>query len=285
MYFRFLTRLPEASILAIRTKPLFFIALFYAVLSFGNPAFSQDTPLSGAEIIRKSNALLYQIEDQKNTVTLMLVERDGTTKKIVATRSWKNYRGEGGIDSKMLLITRFPEDSRGVAFLVWDYAEKDKSDDLWLYLPALRMIRRISGQDLNDAFLGSDLTFGDMGQRRIEEDEHALLKEEHHLGAPAYVVVSTPKEAQSIYSKKVSWISKTDWTILKIDYYDRAEKLLKRQTIEWQEVDQFSVWEQTQVTNVQNGHRTIFKVSDLTVNMGLQDQDFTERALKRDRTP
>jgi len=236
--------------------------------------------LTGTEIIKKSRDLIYEVQDQKNTVNLTLIEKDGTKKKIIATRYWKNYRRQQGFDSKMLLITEFPPDSRGVSFLIWDYSEENKTDDLWLYLPALRMVRRISAQDQNDAFLGSDLTFGDMGQRRIDEDDHQLLREETYLGSPAYVVESIPKEKESIYGKKISWISKDKWTLLKIDYYDRNQKLLKRQTIEWQTLDNLNVWKKTEVNNVQNGHKTIFEVSDLKVNSGLQDGDFTERTLK-----
>ena len=236
--------------------------------------------LGGMEIIQKSRELIYQIQDQKNTVTLTLIEKDGSKKKIVADRYWKNYRGQEGFDSKTLLITEFPPDSRGISFLIWDYAQQNKLDDLWLYLPALRMVRRISVRDQNDAFLGSDLTFGDMGQRRIDEDEHRLIKEERYQGVPTYVIESAPKEKESLYSKKISWISKENSTVLKIDYYDRNDKLLKRQIIEWQTLDKFSVWKKTEVTNVQNGHRTLFEVSDLKVNAGLRDDDFNERALK-----
>ncbi|HEY5599041.1 MAG TPA: outer membrane lipoprotein-sorting protein [Candidatus Manganitrophaceae bacterium] len=236
--------------------------------------------LGGTEIIQKSRELIYQIQDQKNTVTLTLIEKDGSKKKIVADRYWKNYRGQEGFDSKTLLITEFPPDSRGISFLIWDYAQQNKLDDLWLYLPALRMVRRISVRDQNDAFLGSDLTFGDMGQRRIDEDEHRLIKEESYQGVPTYVIESAPKEKESLYSKKISWISKENATVLKIDYYDRNDKLLKRQIIEWQTLDKFSVWKKTEVTNVQNGHRTLFEVSDLKVNAGLRDDDFNERALK-----
>ena len=261
------------------------IVLFSALLliiGFGVTN-AQVEALNGEEIIKKSRDLIYQVEDQKNTVNLLLIERDGSKKKIVATRYWKNYRSEKGIDSKMLLITEFPPDSRGISFLIWDYSKKNKIDDLWLYLPALRMVRRISAQDQNDAFLGSDLTFGDMGQRRLDEDVHAFIKEDAYRGVPAYIVESAPKEPTSIYSKKTSWISKKDWTVLKIDYYDRNKKLLKRQTIDWQTVGGLFVWEKTNVTNVQNGHRTIFGVEDLEVNIGLKDGDFTERTLKRGR--
>ncbi|WDT75799.1 MAG: outer membrane lipoprotein-sorting protein [Candidatus Manganitrophus sp.] len=266
-------------------KTIYVVLSLYIILGGLRVASAEEAPASsnamdGTEIIKKSRELIYQIGDQKNKVILHLIEKDGTKKKIEASRYWKNYRAKEGLDSKMLLVTDFPPDSRGISFLIWDYSQENKTDDLWLYLPALRMVRRISAQDQNDAFLGSDLTFGDMGQRRLDEDEHKLLREEGYLGTQTYVVESVPKEKTSIYSKKVSWISKDSWTVLKIDYYDRNSKLLKRQTIEWQSLDNFSVWKKTEVTNVQNGHRTIFEVSDLQVNGGLEDEDFTERSLK-----
>ena len=263
---------------------LFFSLYFTAMGGVGISSAEEAAPLvkalTGTEIIQKSRDLTYKIQDQKNKVTLYLIEKDGSKKKIEASRYWKNYRAQGGLDSKMLLITDFPPDSRGISFLIWDYSEENKTDDLWLYLPALRMVRRISAQDQNDAFLGSDLTFGDMGQRRLDEDDHKLLREEGYLGTDTYVVESVPKEKVSIYSKKISWISKDNWTVLKTDYYDRNGKLLKRQTIEWQTLDNLNVWKKTEIINVQNGHRTIFEVSDLHVNGGLLDDDFTERSLK-----
>ena len=264
-------------------SPKFFIILIFLVLSsFSHADFTkaQEGILSGVEIIQRSKKLLHKVEDQKNIVTLSLIERDGTKKKIVAQRLWKNYRGKDGIDSKMLLVTEFPTDSRGVGFLIWDYSEKNKTDDLWLYLPALRMVRRISAADQNDAFLGSDLTFGDMGQRRLDEDTHRFLREEEILGREAYVVESRPKEKRSIYSRKVSWISKKNWTLLRRDYFDLKQKLLKRQTITWQRIEGYDVWKKTAVKNVQNGHQTFFEVSDVVVNIGLKEKDFREKALK-----
>jgi len=262
---------------------LLFLLLLVPCLSEFSEAEAKD--LSGLEIIRHSKALLYQVDDQKNLVTLTLIERDGTQKKIVAGRIWKNYRGKGGIDSKMLLVTQRPRDSEGVGFLIWDYSEKNKSDDLWLYLPALHMVRRISAADQNDAFLGSDLTFGDMGQRRLDEDRHSLLREEDLLGLETYVVESVPKEKGSIYSRKLSWISKKDWTVLRKDYFDLNQRLLKRQTLTWQKIEGDYVWKKTSVKNVQNGHQTLFEVSDVTVNIGLREEDFSEKSLKEGGRP
>jgi outer membrane lipoprotein-sorting protein len=135
-------------------------------------------------------------------------------------------------------------------------------------------------RDQDDAFMGSDLTFADMGQRRLDEDVHTLLGEGKFNNVPCHVVQSVPKESNSIYSKKVSCISKKDWLTLKIDYYDRKGELLKTHTIEWQEKNGVHIYKQMVVKNVQTGHSTIYTISDLRLDSGLRDDELTERALK-----
>jgi hypothetical protein len=71
-----------------------------------------------------------------------------------------------------------------------------------------------------------------------------------------------------------------DFTPVKIDYYDRKGELLKTQAIEWQHPDKVWAWRKAEVKNVQTAHRTLFEISDLKNNVGLSDDDFTERALK-----
>ena len=143
-------------------------------------------------------------------------------------------------------------------------------------------------RDQDDAFMGSDLTFADMGQRRLDEDTYTLMgegtlnvnRDGKSNSVPCYVVQSIPKEKNSIYSKKVSYISKKDLLTFKIDYYDRKGELLKTHTIDWLEKDGFHIYKQMVVKNVQTNHSTIFTISDLKLNNGLKDDQLTERALK-----
>src|SRR3990172_1669623 len=235
--------------------------------------------LDGLEIVKKSREM-YLFKDQIATVTLQLIDKDTSERKIVTRRMWKNYGGQDGLDSKTLFWTEFPPDNRGTGFLIWDYATEGKPDDLWLYLPSLRQTRRMTTRDQDDAFMGSDLTFADMGQRRLDEDVHTLMMEGQFNNVPCYVVQSVPKEKNSIYGRKISCISKKDWLTLKIDYYDRKGDLLKTQTIEWEEKEGFHIYRQMVVKNVQTSHNTIFTISDLRLNNGLRDDEFTERALK-----
>ncbi len=243
----------------------------------GGPAGTQEK-LDGLAIMKKSREL-YLSKDQISTVTLQLIDKDGSERKIVTRRLWKNYAGQDGLDSKTLFWTEFPPDNKGTGFLIWDYATDGKSDDLWLYLPSLRQSRRMTTRDQDDAFMGSDLTFADMGQRRLDEDVHTLKGEGKFNNVPCHVVQSVPKEKNSIYSKKESCISK-DWLTLGINYYDRKGDLLKTQTIEWLEKNGIHIYKQMVVKNIQTGHSTIFTISDLKLDDGLRDDELTERALK-----
>ena len=260
------------------------------ILSLGGPGFAfaqtpaPETLPSGEEAIKKSKELLYEIKDQKNKVTLKLIDQNGSMKEIVALRHWKNNNNENGFSSKTVIFTEAPADMRGQAILIWDYSALDKGEDIWIYLPGLRNVRRVLPQQQDEAFMGSDLTFADMGQRRLDEDVHQSIRKESYRGIPCVVVESTPKEKGNLYSKRISWISEKDDTIQKIDYYDRNGKLLKRQTIDWNDLKdgekKIHIWQKTDIINVQSGHKTVFLVSDLKINSGLSDGDFTERALQ-----
>lgn len=234
--------------------------------------------LDGTEIMKKK-AEAYMANDQTSTVTLHLFTKEGDEKRIVTRRYWKNYAGNDGMATKTIFFTEFPPDAKGTGFLIWNYSQVGKADDLWLYLPSLRQARHVSSRGQDDAFMGSDLTFGDMGQRRLEEDNHKFLKEETCGDEPCYVVESVAKDKEGIYSKKIQWITKKDFIAMKIEYYDRKGELLKSQKINWQETSGYKAWKSSEVVNVQTGHKTIFEISDLKINGGLKDDLFKERTL------
>jgi len=240
--------------------------------------------LSGLDIMKKVDELP-QGDDQKSTVTLHLIPVQGQERKIVTSRYWKNYRGKEGFYSKTLFFTDFPPDVKSTGFLIWDYAQEGKTDGLWLYLPSLRKVSTVSSRDQNDAFMGSDLTFADMGQRRLDEDEHKFIGEKPCDKNTCYVVESTPKEAGAAYSKRIFWILKDEWRAVKIEYFDQKKEPLKTQTIQWQKSGDLWIWKVATVKNVQTGHSTKFEISNIKINNGLRDDLFTERLLRRGEGP
>lgn len=262
----------------VRKRGLLGVAGVLAMMLVAGAWANAGAELTGTDIIRKSQEL-FQGKDQRSTVTLELINADGSTRKIVTKRLWKDYHGQGGYSAKTVFFTLFPPDSKGVGFLIWDTSNPKEKDQLWLYLPSLRQVRKVSVRDQDDAFMGSDLTFADMGQRLIEEDSHTLVGEEEIDGKAYYVVESVPV-TESIYGKKRLWISKDDFTTRKIEYYDQKQELLKTQDITWIRDGKLRVYKELDVRNVQTGHRTIYTITDLEVDVNLRDRDFSERSLK-----
>ncbi len=244
----------------------------------------EDNRLTALEIMEKLETVNMTM-DQSSLVTMILIDAQGNKRKIETLRLHKHYGGKNGLDSKSVFFTEFPPDQKGTGFLIWDYAVEGKPDDLWLYLPTLRSVRRMSVRDQHDSFMGSDLTFADMGARRLDEDEHHLLHAGsgkcRSLGETCYVVESVPKEKDSPYGKKLFFISKKNWVARKVEFYDRNNKPLKIQHIKWQKVGEVLVWENSEIMNVQTKHKTIFDISEVKNNTGLVDADFSERMLVR----
>ena len=255
----------------------------------GEPVGAADGQLTGLDVMKKTREL-YLAKDQVSTVTLRKIDKKGDEQKIVTKRYWKAYGGKDGFESKTLFVTEFPPDQRGVGFLIWDHAKAGQPDDLRLYLPSLKQVRRMTTREQDDAFMGSDLTFADLGQRELNEDTHTLLRTEKcqttdggqrsSVTLDCYVVQSVPNDQDSLYGKKITWVLAGDLTPIKIDYFDRKGELLKTQAIEWQHPENVWAWKKAEVKNVQTSHRTLFEISDLKNNVGVSDDDFTERALR-----
>ncbi len=248
-------------------------------------SFAEEEKITGEEVVRKCY-YKYQGEDQKSKLVIILRDKNGKEKKTVNTRVWKSYHGENAIDDKMILFTEFPPDAKGMAFMRWGYTpESKKKDDLWIYLPVLRKVRRISARDIDDRFMGSDLTYSDVSIRPLEKDEHKFIKMDTIENQEYFVVESIPKEKNPFYQKRVTWFKKEkEWdncVEARVDYYDRKGDSLKRLLVEWQKVNNAWVWKKVFVENFQTSHTTTFEITDVEINTGLPDRLFTERSLKQ----
>lgn len=261
--------------------PRIFSALLLMVLFSAGVA---QAAVSAEEIVRQCGNKIPG-QDLTTKLTIVLTNKAGDTKRQEFLRRWKDSGDKDDIMSKTLLVTTYPPDSKGVAFLRWTYSpEVSKHDAQWLYLPKTKTLRKIPIQDLNNNFLNSDLTYGDMAPRAVSDDSHALHDEDDDF----YVIESKPREKDSIYSKKLVWYKKgkngDECVKSRVEYYDLNGALLKTQTIRWENIDSAWIWREMQVRNVQNGHATRFTIDDVHLNTGLKDSLFTTRTLKRGLT-
>ncbi len=197
--------------------------------------------------------------------------------------SYSTDVGKDKKDRKSMMFFQYPGDVKGTGFLTWDYDEIGKDDDKWLYLPAMKKTRRISGSSAKkDYFMGSDFTYDDMGRRNVDEDTHNLIGEETLDGQKCWKLESTPKDSRDIYSKKIAWIRQDCLIPVKVEFYDKMGKLQRRlEMSNIEKVDGFWVAKKMQMTNVQTEHQTVLEFINPKYNLPLDESKFNVTVLEK----
>jgi len=234
--------------------------------------------------------IMQKVDDQGNVQTeinkskMTLINNKGKTRERDVTRYEKTYDGAGGFDTKTLIIFDYPADIRGTGLLLWTYEDAAKDDDRWLYLPALKKVRRIAGESKNDYFMGTDFTYDDMGARSIDDDTHTLLGKETVEGVECYKIESVPKDKDGQYSKRITWIIPEKWVFTKVEFYEKSgtlQKVLKVSNIK--EVDGIWIGHEMFMDNLSKKHQTRIEVTEVKFNSEMNDQIFTQTTLQRGR--
>jgi len=256
----------------MRFKTLLTAALI-GVLGLGLGAgFGQAADLSGREIIeRVDNAPTP--DDGSMTMTMTLINDRGES-LVREMKSWKQGK------DKTAMAFLAPEDVRGTAFLTVDVEGSD-IDDMWLYLPSLDLTKRIDAASRHDAFVGSDFSYDDLGDRDIDDYEYTLLREDSYEDHHVFVVEGVALDPQDAgYSRLVSWIRDDIWTPVKVEYYGPRGDLQKVQTnSDIRDIEGFWTIARMTMENVQRDHKTVLEMSEIRVNPGVPDEVFTSEAL------
>ncbi|RKY81556.1 outer membrane lipoprotein-sorting protein [candidate division KSB1 bacterium] len=217
-------------------------------------------------------------KDQTGDLTMTLINSRGDTR----VREIKQYVKDYGKVEKKIMFFISPADVRNTSFMNWSYDQEGKDDDQWIYLPALKKVKRISSDSKSDYFMGSDFTYDDLGDRQPSEDTHKLLREEEFNGEQCYVVESIPKEEDYMYSRTVTWIIKDKWIGLKKEFYDEDGDLLKTLTIKkYENIKGYWLITNSEMHNVQKDHKTVMELKNLKLDTSIPDRQFTERMMRR----
>ncbi|MDD4527382.1 MAG: outer membrane lipoprotein-sorting protein [Candidatus Margulisbacteria bacterium] len=217
-------------------------------------------------------------KDQSSDLTMTLINRRGDSRIRKIKQFLKVYANE----EKKIMFFVSPSDVKNTSFMNISYNDESKPDDQWIFLPALKKVKRISSESSSDSFMGSDFTYDDLGERHPNEDTHKILRTETLQNEECFVVESIPKDKEELYSKTVTWIIKDKWIGLKKEFYDEDEELLKMLTNEsYKKVSNYWVIVNSTMANVQSGHRTEMKLENLELDKGIEDGQFSERMMKR----
>ena len=247
--------------------------IYLNILIYFNLVFS----ITGLELAQKIKDRP-QPEDIQSNSSMLLTNKKGKKKNLLLISKSKD-------DSKKQMIWFLePKDDYGISFLK---IEKDEGDDFMnMWLPAFKKFRRISSQKKSDSFMGSDLSFEDMTNREVNDYQYKILNNnascfENDEINNCYILESVPNDKSSEYSKHISWIDKTSYLSYKEESYDKEDKLLKKKTIKYSVIDNYSIMDELFVENVQKNHSTLLKVSEIKINLGFKDDMFHTKTIKR----
>jgi len=255
--------------------------LLLALLSlFIIPAWALTDEEKGLKIAQKADELDTGWGDQKQTLEMILRNKQGK-------ESSRQIRGRSlevtGDGDKSMSIFDTPADVKGTAFL--SFTHVNKPDDQWLYLPALKRVKRIASKNKSGPFMGSEFAFEDMSSQEVDKYTYKWLRDEKLDGKDVYVIERVPVDKNSGYTRQIVWGDKVIYQPVKVEFYDRKNALLKTLVfIDYKQyLDKFWRPEQMHMTNHQNGKSTLLKFSDYSFNNGLTDRDFDRNSLKRAR--
>jgi len=185
---------------------------------------------------------------------------------------------------KSLVIFDSPRDVKGTAFLTFSHKVGD--DDQWLYLPALKRVKRISSRNKSGSFMGSEFAYEDISSQEIEKYTYKWIRDEIYEGQGCFVVEFYPVDKKnSGYIRQTTRIDKGEYRVWKVDYYDRKNSLLKTLTIKGYKkyLDKYWRADEMNMVNHQTGKSTRLDWSNYKFRTGLKDRDFNKNSLKRVR--
>lgn len=262
----------------------------------------------------------YEGDDSQGETIMKLQKiarkKDGTIHvKAERIRKTMRYTKAYGKDDKMVMFFLEPADVRGTGFLSYVYDDDDKDNDQWLYLPAMRKIRRIASSDKSGSFMGSDFSYVDISGIKIEKYSHRFLNKDDlkklikdksiamvlkkkfgkskegfkrakaWMSAPGFKIIeSIPKDKKTLrddgYSRLIDWINTETLVIEKSIYFGKNKKAFKvKEMLEQKKID--GIWSMIKMSmeNFRKNHRTFIEGGGIKYNIGLKDSYFTQRTL------
>ena len=218
-------------------------------------------------------------DDRHSIMKMTLINKRGRQR----IREVENYSKDYGKDKKTVMVFKQPADVKGTAFLSWDYDDLEKDDDKWLYMPAMKKVRRISGSSTNEYFMGTDFTYDDMGDRNVDEDIHTLLGNDEINGRACWKVESIPVDKKDMYTRKVVWVDQEAHFSLKTEFYDKDGLLKIYRALDFERQDKFWTVFRSEMDNVSRDHKTIMETSSMKYDTGIKGSLFKVSTLQRGR--
>jgi outer membrane lipoprotein-sorting protein len=257
-----------ASILTIITALLF---------SWSSHAQGVDAEQRGLDIALEADKRNSGFVDSQEQMVMVLRDKRGKERaRKMRTKSLERHDdGDWG-----MTIFDQPADVKGTAMLT--YSHGLEPDDQWLYLPALKRVKRISSRNKSGSFMGSEFAFEDMSSFEVKKYTYRFEREEACGELTCFVSEWVPQYDNSGYTRTVIWHDQQEYRAQKIDFYGRANKLLKTLTLMDYQLFNDRFWRpmKLEMQNHKTGKSTLLIFKSYEFGVGLSERDFDQSALK-----
>lgn len=243
--------------------------------------------LTAQQIMQK----VYDRDDGNHAVMEMemtLVDKQGE-QRIRSLKTFRRDAGANGKDTESIMFFLAPADVKDTGFLTYDYDDVNKDDDQWLYLPALKKIKRIASSDKSSSFMGTDFTYADMTKRNITNYTYTLLKEEQVNNDKVWVIEAVPANAkereETGYSKSVLFVRQDNFVPVRgVSWMEKGGKLKYMDVKKLEQID--GIWVSSEVTMTTKKdkevlHQTSMKSHKIQFNQQQPDEVFSTRKLEQ----
>ncbi len=259
-------------------KFLIKISAFYICLHSAIVLATQTAEEKGHEIATRVDQQDSGFISSTAKMEMTLKNKQGKTSTRHVRVKTLEVEGDG---DKSLSIFDKPRDVKGTAFLTYSHALKP--DEQWLYLPALKRVKRISSKNKSGPFMGSEFAYEDISSQELAKYTYKYIRDENINDIDCFVIERYPTYKNSGYTRQVAWINKTEYRPEQIVFYDRKNTLLK--TLSYKHYKQYlnKFWraDTMDMVNHQTGKSTQLLWKEYKFNSGLTEKDFSRNSLKR----
>lgn len=257
------------------------------------PVFAQDTLSAKAVMQKVLDRNDGTTEVSRVRLSTCSVKRKGkaiicqSTPRVKVMDLIRKDYGPREKDHKSVTLILKPAGEKGIGFLQYDYEQKGKETDQWLYLSAMGKVKRIVSGNADEpktgSFFGSEFSYEDLEKRHLDDYTYTILGEETYQGRPCYVIQALPtpdRARKSNYSKSLEWVDTERDLVLKSILFDRrGNKVKKMYFRQIRTIDSILVPMEIIVLNLDTRRRTIMAYEKVALNMDVADPFLTKRTL------
>ncbi len=258
---------------------VFLLCIFFVVLC--GISWAETPEEKGLAIVQEADRRDQGFGDMVAEMVMILRNKNGQESRREMTNKVLEVQDDG---DKSLSLFHTPRDIQRTALLT--YSHKIGDDQQWLYLPALKRVKRINSRNKSGSFMGSEFSYEDISSQEVEEYTYKYLRDEGIDGYACTVSEYYPVDAENTgYSRQVIWRDKDEYRIRKVEFYDRKNSLLKTLIIKKYQQYDGQYWRagEMDMVNQQSGKSTTLLYSKYRFQTGLTDSDFNKNSLKRAR--